>query len=94
MAAQGEPIEFERDFYPRFMRALCASDSWLVVVMITDLLARKERFNTPGMATSSNWTKRMRYTVQQLRTNRSVKLKMKLVRQLLQETGRISKPNE
>ena len=60
MAAQAEPIEFERDFYPRLMRALFASNSWLVIVMITDLLARKERFNTPGMATSSNWTRRMR----------------------------------
>ena len=63
-------VEFEKDFYPHFMRALFACNSWLVIVMITDLLARRDRFNTPGMATSSNWTRRMKQTVQELQTSR------------------------
>ena len=94
--SQADPFDYERDIYPRVMRALFASNSWLVIVMVTDLLGRKDRINTPGLATSSNWTRRMRQTVQQLQTNRSVKRKMLLVRQLLHETGRISKgsPNE
>ncbi len=89
MAAQTEPIQFEKDFYPRALRGLFASNSWLVIVMIADLLARKDRINTPGMAMSSNWTRRMRQTVLQLRENKNVKRKMRFVRQLLQETGRI-----
>ena len=83
------PIEFERDFYPPAMRALFACNSWLVIVMITDLLARKDRFNTPGMATSSNWTRRMRHDVQKLQTSRAVKQKMRLLRSLLEQTGRL-----
>ena len=88
MGPRDGTIEFGKDFYPRFMRALFACNSWLVIVMITDLLARRDRFNTPGMATSSNWTRRMGQTAKQLQINRSVKRKMRLVRQLLQETGR------
>ena len=83
------PIDFGKDFYPRSMRALFACNSWLVIVMITDLLARRERFNTPGMATSSNWTRRMKQTVQELQTSRAVKRKTHFVRKLLEETGRL-----
>lgn len=89
MAAQVEPVEFQKHFYPQVMRALFASNSWLVIVMITDLLGRKDRFNTPGMAMSSNWTRRMRHTMEQLQANGTVKRKMRVVRRLLQETGRI-----
>jgi 4-alpha-glucanotransferase len=92
MEVREDPIEFEKDFYPRFMRALFACNSWLALVMITDLLGRKDRFNTPGMAMSANWTWRMRQTVQQLQTNRSVRRKKRLVRQLLKETGRAFAP--
>ena len=83
------PIEFEKDFYPHAMRALFACNSWLAIVMITDLLGHKERFNTPGMATSSNWTRRMKRSVQTLQTSRTVKQKMRLVRTLLEQTGRL-----
>jgi 4-alpha-glucanotransferase len=82
------PIDFARDFYPHFMRALFACNSWLVIVMITDLLARKDRFNTPGMAISSNWTRRMKQTMRELRTSGAAKQKIRMVRNLLEQTGR------
>jgi 4-alpha-glucanotransferase len=82
-------IEFEKDFYLHCMRALFACNSWLVIVMITDLLARRDRFNTPGIATSSNWTRRMKQTVQELQMNRTVQRKIRVVRKLLEETGRL-----
>ncbi len=90
---QAEPFDYKRDIYPRLMRALFAANSWLVIVMITDLLARMDRFNTPGMAVSANWTRRMRQTMSQLSTNRNVQRKMRLVRRLLEETGRGGSPN-
>ena len=43
-----EGLEYERDFYPAMMSALFNSNSWIAIVMITDLLARKDRFNVPG----------------------------------------------
>ena len=47
-------------------RALFESESWLAIVMITDLLGRKDRFNVPGTAADSNWTRRLHTTVAKL----------------------------
>ena len=94
MEPQAEPFDYDRDFYPRVMRALFACNSWLAVVMITDFLGRTERFNTPGMAVSSNWTRRLRLTVAQLQSNRSARSKSRIVRQLLQETNRATRSVE
>jgi 4-alpha-glucanotransferase len=85
----GERIDFERDFYPAALHALFKSESWIAIVMITDLLARKYRFNVPGTATSSNWTRRMQRSVSQLRSSPKEKKRMQLTRDLLQQTGRI-----
>jgi 4-alpha-glucanotransferase len=57
--------------------------------MITDLLARTYRFNVPGTATSSNWTRRMQRTVSQLRSSPKSRERMQLIRNLLEKTGRI-----
>jgi 4-alpha-glucanotransferase len=85
----GEKIDFEADFYPSAMGALFASNAWIAVVMITDLLVRKYRFNVPGTAANSNWTRRMQRTVAQLRTSRKERARMRVVRRLLETTGRI-----
>ena len=50
--APREGLEYERDFFPAMMNALFNSNSWIAIVMITDLLARKDRFNVPGTATA------------------------------------------
>ena len=39
-----------REFYPAIFEALFRSESWIAIVMITDLLGRKDRFNVPGTA--------------------------------------------
>jgi 4-alpha-glucanotransferase len=84
-----DQIDFERDFYPAMMAALLESESWITVVMITDLLARKYRFNIPGTAASSNWVRRMQRTVSQLRSSPKERKRMRLIRALLEKTGRI-----
>lgn len=84
-----EQIDFERDFYPAIMRALFKSESWIATVMITDLLARKYRFNIPGTAASSNWTRRMQRSISQLRSSPKERKRMQLIRGLLEESGRI-----
>jgi 4-alpha-glucanotransferase len=80
--------DFDRDFYGQVMEALFHCESWLALVMITDLLARKDRFNVPGTAASSNWSRRMWKTVDELKESRSVRNRMRLIRELLQKTGR------
>jgi 4-alpha-glucanotransferase len=85
----GQELDFERDFYPAIMHALFKSESWLAVVMITDLLARKYRFNVPGVSATSNWTRRMQRSISQLRASPRERKRMELIRKLLQETGRL-----
>ncbi|HET9856315.1 MAG TPA: 4-alpha-glucanotransferase [Chthoniobacterales bacterium] len=84
-----EPIDFEKHFYPAMMEALFKSESWFAIVMITDLLARKYRFNIPGTAASSNWVRRMQRSISQLRSSPKERKRMQLIRQLLEKTGRI-----
>jgi 4-alpha-glucanotransferase len=81
-------IDFEKDFYPRLMSALFQCNSWIAIVMITDLLARKYRFNVPGTAANSNWTRRMQRSISQLRSSPKEQKRMKLMRELLKQSGR------
>jgi 4-alpha-glucanotransferase len=83
-----EQIDYEHDFYPAILRALFQSESWIAMVMITDLLARKYRFNVPGVSATSNWTRRMQRTILELRSSPKERKRMALVRALLQQTGR------
>jgi 4-alpha-glucanotransferase len=80
--------DFERDFYPAIMNALFQSESWIVIVMITDLLARRYRFNVPGTMASSNWTRRIQKSIAQLRASRKARKRMQLIHDLLEKTGR------
>ncbi len=81
-------IDFEKDFYPAIMAALFKSESWIASVMITDLLARKYRFNIPGTAGPANWTRRMQRSIAQLRHSPKERARMKLIRELLEKSGR------
>jgi len=84
-----EGLEYERAVYPAIMSALFNSNSWIAIVMITDLLARKDRFNVPGTAATTNWTRRLPKTISQMRESHSVRRKMRLIRELLEKSGRI-----
>ncbi len=86
----GVAPDFDRDFYPPAMDALFRSNAWIAIVMITDLLARKDRFNVPGTSASSNWSKRLNMSVARLAASRPVRKRMKLIHSLLKKTGRIS----
>jgi 4-alpha-glucanotransferase len=81
-----EGLDFERDFYPAMMRALFNSNSWIAIVMITDLLARRDRFNVPGTASAGNWTRRLPKTIKNLAASR--RRPMKLICDLIEASGR------
>ncbi len=87
--APQEGLEYERAVYPAIMSALFNSNSWIAIVMITDLLARKDRFNVPGTAATTNWTRRLPKTISQMRESHSVRRKMRLITELLEKSGRI-----
>lgn len=86
---QIDALDFEKDFYPPIMEALFKSESWIAVVMITDLLARKYRFNVPGTKANLNWTRRMQRSIAQLSSSRKEQRRMHVIHGLLQKTGRV-----
>ena len=71
------------------MEALFSCESWIAMVMITDLLARKYRFNVPGTKTNLNWTRRMQRSVAQLSSSRKERKRMQIIHELLKRTGRV-----
>ncbi len=80
--------DYEKEFYPAIMQALFQCNAWIAVIMITDLLAQRERFNVPGTAADTNWTRRLRMTVPRLRSSRPVKERIRVIKRLLEATGR------
>jgi 4-alpha-glucanotransferase len=90
LPSPGTGSDYDRDFYAPIMEALFQCESWVALVMITDLLARKDRFNVPGTAANSNWSRRMGKTVKGLQQSRSVRKRMRLISELLEKTGRLS----
>src|SRR5881398_3615513 len=83
-----DTLDFEKDFYPAIMDALLRCESWISMVMITDLLARKYRFNVPGTKANLNWMRRMQRSIAQLSSSSKERKRMQLIRELLEKTGR------
>ena len=84
-----DELDYEKDFYPAVMNALFKSNSWIAIVMITDLLARKYRFNVPGTNANLNWTRRIQRSIAKLRSSRKERKRMQLIHELLEKTGRV-----
>jgi 4-alpha-glucanotransferase len=84
-----DQLDFEKDFYPAIIDALFKCDSWIAMVMITDLLARTYRFNVPGTKASLNWTRRMQRSIAQLSSSRKEQKRMQLIHELLVKAGRV-----
>jgi 4-alpha-glucanotransferase len=84
-----DQLDYDKDFYPAVMDALFRCKSWIAIVMITDLLARKYRFNVPGTHANLNWTRRIQRSIAKLRSSRKERKRMQLIRELLKRTGRV-----
>jgi 4-alpha-glucanotransferase len=78
------PETLTPEVHEALLGALFRSESWLAVVMITDLFARSERFNLPGVATSANWSQRVHEPTAYLQREPGIER----LRALLRETGR------
>ena len=84
-----DQLDYEKDFYPAVMGALFGCNSWIAIVMVTDLLARKYRFNVPGTQANLNWTRRIQRSIAKLRSSRKERKRMQLIHELLEKTGRV-----
>jgi 4-alpha-glucanotransferase len=84
-----DELHYEEIFYPAVLDALLRCNSWIAIVMITDLLARKYRFNVPGTRANLNWTRRIQRSITKLRSSRKERKRMQLIHELLKRTGRV-----
>jgi 4-alpha-glucanotransferase len=89
LSSKIDQLDYERDFYPAMMDSLFRCDSWIAIVMITDLLARKYRFNIPGTKANLNWTRRIQRSIAKLRSSRKERKRIQLIHELLVKTGRV-----
>ena len=84
-----DQLDYEKHFYPAIIEALFSCNSWIAIVMITDLLARTYRFNVPGTKANLNWTRRIQRSIAKLRSGRKERKRMQIIRKLLKRTGRV-----
>ncbi len=85
-----DSMDYLRDFYPAIFDALFRCESWIAIVMITDLLGRTERFNVPGTATNSNWTRRLHTTIAKLGHGTTLRRQLLMIRRSIEKSGRLS----
>jgi len=86
--SKNDQVDYEKDLYPAVIDALFRCNSWIAVVMISDLLARNYRFNVPGTKANLNWTRRIQRSITKLRSSRKERKRMQLIHELLVRTGR------
>lgn len=75
-------------FHEAYLRRILRSNSWLAVVMLTDLFGQSIRFNTPGAVSASNWSVRMEKTVRELDEDPALSAKTRTFSRLAEEAGR------
>lgn len=79
------PGSFDPNKLAYLLEGLFRTGSSMAVVMITDLLGTADRFNVPGTATESNWSRRLPMTVHDLRADNALRDR---TRGVLRRTGR------
>ncbi len=84
-----KPKAFDDALLAITMRGLMATNSWLAIPMITDILGTEDRFNVPGAIGDQNWTARLSVPVARL--DAEFKPQLTLLRQIVAQTGRLSK---
>jgi 4-alpha-glucanotransferase len=80
------------DFEPVIRESLCRrlmeSNSWLAVLMITDLFGMKMRFNVPGPVAESNWSERLPFNVEDLGADEKSRSNAEFIGKVIRENGR------
>jgi 4-alpha-glucanotransferase len=82
------PQTFNGDLLKQLFKVLLTSPAWLVVLMITDLLGTKQRFNEPGIAGDYNWSQRLECPLTEFETRQPYKDYISAFRRYIEETGR------
>ncbi|MDR0533213.1 MAG: 4-alpha-glucanotransferase [Verrucomicrobiales bacterium] len=81
-----------KNFEPVIRESLCRrlmeSNSWLAVLMVTDLFGMKIRFNVPGPVSESNWSERLPFNIEDIDADEQRRPIGAFISQLIADTGR------
>jgi 4-alpha-glucanotransferase len=83
---------FTESVHGHLLETLFRSNSWIAVCMITDLLARDERFNVPGTSANSNWSQRMHLMLETLTSDPACRELTARFRAMIEHAGRKAPP--
>lgn len=82
------PEAFTNELTHAFFRTLLFSPCWLTMIMITDLLGTKQRFNLPGTSSCANWSERLEKSLDDYAHDRHYGEEFNYLRRLIDETRR------
>ncbi len=82
------PHAYTDEIQMALLEGLLRSNSWIAVMMITDLFASTRRFNVPGAIAETNWTERLPKPISEWANDAEIAAKAKEMRILLLATGR------
>lgn len=76
------------EIHEKLLAGLVHCNSWLAVLMITDLFATTQRFNIPGAVSELNWSQRLQGTPADWRSDATIVKKVARLRDLMEAAGR------
>lgn len=82
------PRPFTDYLHEAFLRRVVNANSWLAVVMLTDVFGQTARFNVPGAVSTDNWSMRMSHPVSALDKEPALLAKTKMFSRLVAEARR------
>lgn len=83
------PRSLTPELHKIFLETLLETPCWLTVLMITDLLGTKQRFNEPGLSGEDNWSQRLAETLSDYEADPEFAPKIKLFQELIEKTNRL-----
>ena len=85
----GEPRPMTDAIHEALLAGLFQCNSWLAIVMITDVFGETTRFNVPGAVADSNWSERMARSTAHWRKDKARTAKMRRIAALIETSGRV-----
>lgn len=82
------PKPMTDEIHEAFLAGLFQSNSWLAIIMITDVFGDTKRFNVPGAVADSNWSERMNRNTSLWCKDKARAAKMRRIAALIKTSGR------
>lgn len=76
------------EIHTRLLEQLLSCNSWLVILMITDVFGTTQRFNVPGEVSGANWSTRLHGTPADWQRDPALSARIQRIADLIKSSGR------